>query len=68
MTWTVGHVSAIGDLSVVEAGSPRKHQHSVTLPAEYDAERVHLAYAATAYGVQGVTTSTSGDIGRHPGR
>ncbi len=58
-TWTVQHVATDGTLSVVDAGKARKHQRSLTLPASYVAEHVHLAYAATGYGVQGITTTTA---------
>ena len=58
-TWTVQHVGTDGTLTVVEAASARRHQRSVTLPPSYVAEHVHLAYATTGYGVQGVTTTTA---------
>jgi hypothetical protein len=58
-TWTVQHVDPEGALLVIDAGNNRKQQRSVTLPASYVAEHVHLAYAATGYGVQGVTTATA---------
>jgi hypothetical protein len=54
--WTVQHVGTDGTLTVVEAANARKHQRSVTLPSSYVAQHVHLAYANTGYGVQGVTT------------
>ena len=57
--WTVQHVGADGTLTVVEAANARKHQPSVTLPSSYVAEHVHLAYANTGYGVQGVTNATA---------
>lgn len=55
-TWTVQHVGTDGSLTVVEAANARKHQQSATLPSSYVAQHVHLAYANTGYGVQGVTT------------
>ena len=55
-TWTVQHVTDDGDVWAKEAGASRTNRHSVRLPAEYVAEHTHLAYAATAYGVQGATT------------
>ena len=58
-TWTVQHVREDGALSVVEAGNGRKQQRTVTLPAEYVTEDAHLAYAATAYGVQGSTVNAA---------
>ncbi|MFT4287448.1 AAA family ATPase [Nocardioides sp.] len=58
-TWTVQHVSKMGDLYVIEANSGRKREHTVWLPAAYVAEHAHLAYAVTAYGVQGATVDAS---------
>jgi hypothetical protein len=58
-TWTVQHVGDDGALSVVETVNGRKQQRTVTLPAEYVTEDVHLAYAVTAYGVQGTTVDAS---------
>ena len=58
-TWTVQHVGGDGTLSAVETVNGRKQQRTVTLPAEYVAEDAHLAYAVTAYGVQGVTVNAS---------
>lgn len=54
-TWTVQHVADNGALSVVETVNGRKQQRTVTLPPEYVTEDVHLAYAVTAYGIQGAT-------------
>ena len=56
--WTVQHVGSDGSLSVIDAGNAR-HRRSATLPPSYVAEHTHLAYAATGYGVQGVTTTTA---------
>lgn len=58
-TWTVHHVTETGDLFAVEAKNGRKRQKAVRLPAEYVAEHAHLAYAVTAYGVQGATVTQS---------
>ncbi|MGO2932107.1 MobF family relaxase [Microbacterium sp.] len=58
-TWTVQHVGDDGALSVVETGNGRKQQRTVTLPAEYVTEDAHLAYAVTAYGVQGATVNAA---------
>lgn len=58
-TWTVQHVGEDGALSVVETGNGRKQQRTVTLPAEYVTEDAHLAYAVTAYGVQGATVNAA---------
>jgi hypothetical protein len=57
--WTVQHVGIDGTLTVVEAAEARKRQRSVTLPWSYVAEHVHLAYANTGYGVQGITNTTA---------
>lgn len=58
-TWTVHQVTTSGDLYVTEAGNARKQQRAVRLPAGYVAEHAHLAYAVTAYGVQGATVDVS---------
>ena len=58
-TFTVQHVTDDGTVYAVEDGNDRKRQQTVKLPAEYAAEHAHLAYASTAYGVQGVTTTGS---------
>ncbi|MFV0432875.1 MAG: MobF family relaxase [Leucobacter sp.] len=58
-TWTVQHVGDDGALSVVETVNGRKQQRTVTLPADYVTEDAHLAYAVTAYGVQGATVNAS---------
>lgn len=60
--WVVQHVEDDGALSVWEAGSGRKRQRTVRLPAEYVAEHAHLSYATTAYGVQGATVTGSHTI------
>lgn len=60
--WIVQHVADDGALSVLEAGSGRKRQRTVRLPAEYVAEHAHLSYAATSYGVQGATVPASHTI------
>ena len=60
--WVVQRVEQDGVLRVREAGSGRKRQRTVRLPAEYVAEHAHLSYAATAYGVQGVTVTGSHTI------
>ena len=57
--WIVQRVEQDGALRVREAGSGRKRQRTVRLPAEYVAEHAHLSYAATAYGVQGATVTGS---------
>lgn len=58
-TWTVQAISSDGTVWAVNAASPRQHQRSVALPSSYVTEHAHLAYAATAYGVQGVTTKSA---------
>nr|WP_279543751.1 AAA family ATPase [Leucobacter ruminantium] len=57
--WIVQQVEQDGSLWVRDAHSNRKREHSIHLPAEYVREHAHLAYAATAYGVQGVTVPAS---------
>ena len=52
-------VGGDGTVWAKEAGSGRKRQRTVRLPAEYVAEHTHLAYASTAYGVQGATVPAS---------
>ncbi|MTE24735.1 MobF family relaxase [Microbacterium sp. ZXX196] len=58
-TWTVQHVGDDGALSVVETVNGRRYQRTMTLPAEYVTKDAHLAYAVTAYGVQGTTVNAS---------
>ena len=57
--WVVQQVTEDGTVYAREAGSGRKNPRTVTLPPEYVAEHAHLSYAATAYGVQGATVTTS---------
>jgi len=59
-TWTVQHVADDGTVWASEAGrgpnmAGRKGQLTVKLPQSYVAAHAHLAYAVTAYGVQGST-------------
>ena len=58
-TWTVQSIGADGTVWALDAASPRKHPRSVALPSWYVTDHAHLAYAATAYGVQGVTTTSA---------
>lgn len=60
--WVVQHVTDAGTVYAREAASGRKNPRTVALPAEYVAEHAHLSYAATAYGVQGATVTTSQTI------
>lgn len=60
--WKVQHVETDGTIWVVEEGNDRKREHSVRLPAAYVTAHTHLAYASTAYGVQGITAPTSHTI------
>jgi hypothetical protein len=55
MTWTVTNVADDGSLTL--AGDPRADgtRRDVTVDAQYARDNVHLAYAATAHGVQGQT-------------
>ncbi|HEX4443871.1 MAG TPA: MobF family relaxase [Galbitalea sp.] len=61
-TWTVQHVGEDGTVWVRETGSGHKYQRTVVLSAEYVHEYTHLAYASTAYGVQGATVDESHTI------
>lgn len=58
-TWTVQSVGTDGTVWARENASGGKHQHTVRLPEAYVAEYTHLAYASTAYGVQGTTVPES---------
>ena len=55
--WTVTGANREGSLTVRRAG--RRHGPKVTLPADYVAEHVELAYATTAYRAQGATVDTA---------
>ncbi|GAA1788311.1 MobF family relaxase [Agromyces lapidis] len=57
-TWTVQRVSDDGAVWAKEHSSARR-KRTVRLPAEYVAEHTHLAYASTAYGMQGSTVPES---------
>jgi hypothetical protein len=57
-TWVVQRIGDDGTVWAVDAASPRKHSRSVALPSSYVSDHAHLAYAATAYGVQGITTTS----------
>ncbi|MDR1151305.1 MAG: hypothetical protein LBK72_02295, partial [Bifidobacteriaceae bacterium] len=58
-TWTVQHVADDGTIHARQTGSGRHRPRTVVLPTDYVAEYSHLAYAATAYGVQGATVAGS---------
>jgi ATP-dependent exoDNAse (exonuclease V) alpha subunit len=60
-TWIV---QSVGDNGAVWAKehSPNRRQRTVRLPKEYVAEHTHLAYASTAYGIQGSTVRRSHTI------
>ena len=60
--WYVQQVERDGSLWVRDAHNPSRREHSRHLPAEYVRESAHLSYAATAYGVQGVTAPASHTI------
>ena len=60
--WIVQHVDADGTTWVRDANDARKREHTRRLPAEYIKKHAHLSYAATAYGVQGVTAPASHTI------
>ena len=57
--WIVQRVEPDGSLWARDAVNHRKREHSIHLPADYVREHTHLSYAATAYGVQGVTAPAS---------
>lgn len=52
--FTVARVSSQGELTVTDPDGKY-----FTLPAEYVADHVHLGYAVTGHGNQGITTTTS---------
>jgi hypothetical protein len=58
-TWTVQAIGQDGTVWAKENATGRKQQHTVRLPAEYASQYTHLAYASTAYGVQGATVPES---------
>jgi len=60
--WQVQYVDDNGAVWVRPAETGSRTQRTVTLPASYVREHTHLAYACTAYGVQGVTTPGSHTI------
>ncbi len=60
--WIVQRVEPDGSLWARDAHDERKREHTRHLPADYIREHTHLSYAATAYGVQGVTASASHTI------
>lgn len=60
--WIVQHVETDGTVWAVEAGSGRKREETVRLPAGYVTEHAHLTYASTAYGVQGITATRADTI------
>ncbi len=57
--WIVQYVENDGTVYAREAASGRRNPRTVALPVDYVSEHAHLSYAATAYGVQGATVSTS---------
>lgn len=57
-TWVVRSVGEDGTVWVAEHAVGHRPR-SVRLPAEYVAEHTHLAYVATAHGVQGMTVNES---------
>ena len=60
--WIVQHVDADGTAWVRDANDARRREHTRRLPADYIRAHAHLSYAATAYGVQGVTAPASHTI------
>lgn len=61
-TWIVQNVGADGTVWATENTNGKKRQRTVHLPATYVVEHAHLAYASTAYGVQGTTVPESHTI------
>ncbi|MDR2347533.1 MAG: relaxase domain-containing protein, partial [Bifidobacteriaceae bacterium] len=61
-TWVVQQVTEDGSVCVREAGGGRRAPRTAVLPPEYAREHTHLAYAATAYGVQGATVNQAHTI------
>jgi ATP-dependent exoDNAse (exonuclease V) alpha subunit len=57
-TWVVQSVREYGAVWAKERAAGRR-QRTVWLPAEYVATHTHLAYASTAFGMQGATTAES---------
>jgi hypothetical protein len=57
--WTVQGVGSDGTVWAVDSASSLKHRRSVALPSSYVTDYAHVAYAATAYGLQGVTTTSA---------
>ncbi len=60
--WIVQRVEPDGSVWVRDAHDGRKREHTRHLPVEYVRGHAHLSYAATAYGVQGVTAPASHTI------
>jgi hypothetical protein len=60
-SWQIQHVEG-GTVWASEASGGRRRQRTMALPSDYVAEHAHLSYAATAYGVQGVTVTASHTI------
>ncbi|WP_448070778.1 AAA family ATPase [Georgenia yuyongxinii] len=58
-TWTVTRIEDDSSAWLMEHGYGHRHPRTVRLPAGYLAEHAHLAYATTAYGVQGATVDRS---------
>jgi hypothetical protein len=57
-TWVVQHIDEHGTVTVRALGG-RGSAGVARLPSEYVVAHTHLAYASTAYGVQGTTTDSS---------
>ncbi|MGB3376069.1 MAG: MobF family relaxase [Microbacterium sp.] len=60
--WIVQRVEPDGSAWIRDAHDERKREHTRHLPADFIREHTHLAYAATAYGVQGITAPASHTI------
>lgn len=57
--WTVQSIGTDGTVWATENANGRKQQRTVRLPSAYVTEYTHLAYASTAFGVQGATVPES---------
>jgi hypothetical protein len=64
-TWIVQQVDDEGDVWVLPASTTGRPT-SKRLPAAYVAQHLHLAYASTAYGVQGMTSETAHAVVNSP--
>jgi hypothetical protein len=59
LQWIVRQVTDDGTVYARETGTGRRRPRTVVLPPAYVSEHAHVAYAATAYGIQGITMGSS---------